>query len=352
MPSLHARLALGTGLLLLCVVLLAAGCGSPAQSSPDEAPTQAPVPVEATPVERGTATAAFSGTAALQAEHEAAVVARTEGVVVELLVEEGQYVRAQQPLARLDDRRLALEVQRAEATLRQLERAFERTQVMHDKQLVSRETFDQARSDYEAQKVATDLARLELTHATIRAPIAGWVSARHVKTGNLVRVHDAVFDVTSLDPLLAVLHVPERNVPPLRTGQPATLTFDALSGRPFSGQVRLISPVIDATTGTAAVTVEVRDPSRTLKPGMFARVAVQYDRHEDVLLVPRAALVEEDDAVHVFVVRDSTAVKQPVRTGYVSGDRLEVVDGLRDGEWVVVGGQTTLEDSARVAVLP
>jgi membrane fusion protein (multidrug efflux system) len=336
-----------TGAALL---LVSSGCGAEANSSPD---TETPpaLPVEVATVERGPATARLTSTASLEAENEATVVARVAGVVEQVLVEEGQYVRANQPLAQLDDERLALEVRRADVSLQKLETAFERTKTMFDKQLVSRQTYEQARSEYEAQKVATDLARLELTYATIRAPIAGWVSLRHVKAGNMVRANAPTFEITNLDPLRAVLHVPERELAKLAVGQPATLQFDALPNQTFEGRVALISPVVDASTGTFRVTVEVRDRSRTIKPGMFGRVQVQYDQRENALLAPKTALIEEDDAISVFVVNDSVALQRTVKTGYSAGDRVEILEGLAAGDRVVLSGQTALRDSARVEVI-
>lgn len=90
-----------------------------------------------------------------------------------ILVEKGRYVRANQALAQLEDECLALEVRRAEVTLQTLKTTFERMQTMHDKQLVSQETFEQAKSEYDGQTVAPNLARFQLAYATIRAPIAG-----------------------------------------------------------------------------------------------------------------------------------------------------------------------------------
>ena len=110
--------------------------------------------------------------------------------------------------------------------------------------------------------------------------------------------------------------------------------------------------MVDAETGTVRVTVEVRDPSRTIKPGMFGRIRVQYDQRTDALLVPKSALVEEDDAVSVFVVDDSVALQRTVTTGYSSGDRIEIQEGLAEGDRVVLSGQTALRDSARVEIVP
>jgi len=351
MPPSMLRLLAPT--LLFLFALSQMGCGSDAQSRAAEAPaeTASAVPVEVAPVAVGEAAAFYSGTAALEAEEEATVVARVGGVVEEILVDEGTAVRAGQALARLDDERLRLERERAEVELAKLERVYERTQTMHAKQLVSAERFEQIRSDYETQQVARDLAQMQLEYATVRAPIGGVVSARHIKTGNMIRENDPAFRVTDFDPLRAVMHVPERGLNKLREGQTATLRFDALPGEVFTGRVTLISPTVDPETGTFRAIVEVRDPSRQVKPGLFGRVRIQYDQRDNALLIPKQAVLEEDNESAVFVVQDSLAVRRTVTTGYANGDQIEILDGVAEGEQVVTTGQATLQDSARVEVI-
>lgn len=351
--SRRARRSSWTGLAAagLLALVFAGGCGSDARSGEPEPAAPAALPVEVATVATGAASAYYSGTASLEAEQEATVVARVGGVVEAVLVEAGDVVRAGQPLARLDDERLRLELERAEVTLRKLERAFERSRAVYDKQLISAESFEQTRSDYEAQKVARDLARLEVEHATVRAPIAGVVSDRAVKVGNMVRANDPTFELTGIDPLWAVMHMPERELNKLRAGQTALLRLDALPERSFEGTVKLISPVVDPETGTFRVVVEVRNRDRAAKPGMFGRVRVEYDTRPEARLIPKAALVEEDSETFAFVVEDTLALRRTVTTGYASGDRIEVVDGLADGDRVVVSGQATLRDSAHVEVV-
>ena len=345
-PSTRGSLPL---LLLLVLVL---GCGTQAQPNADteDAPTATPVEI-AVPV-TGTARAYLASTASLEAEGEATVVARVGGVVEEIRAEEGQYVERGQPLAQLDDERLRLEMQRADVALQKLSRDLERARTVHEKQLLSQEEYDRIRSDYETQKAATDLVRLELNYTTIRAPISGWVSLRHIKPGNMVQPNEAAFRITDFDPLRAVLHIPERDLAKLAVGQPATLRLDALPNQTFEGAVTLISPVVDPSTGTVKVTVEVQDPSRTAKPGMFGRIQIQHDQRENALLLPKAAVMEEDDRTTVFVVQDSTALRRSITMGYEAGARVEILSGLQTGDSVVVSGQSVLRDSARVAVIP
>jgi membrane fusion protein (multidrug efflux system) len=172
-----------------------------------------------------------------------------------------------------------------------------------------------------------------------------------IKVGNMVIPNEATFRVTDLDPLLAVLHVPERQIDKLRVGHAAKFVVDAIEDAEYGGRIERISPVVDPATGTIKVTVEVYDSSRRLKPGMFARVHIVHDTHTCTVLAPRDAIIEEDDKTSVFVVRDSTAYRQSVETGYVNSVHIEVVSGLDEGDTVVTIGKGSLKDSTRVEMV-
>lgn len=340
------------GLLALVALPLAQmGCSDDAQSQPPEEETVPALPVEAAAVTTGNISAFFSGTATLEAEEEAQVVAKTGGIVAQIFVEEGHYVKAGQPLAQLDDERLALELARTEAALRKLEREYERNGELHQKKLISTEEYERVRSDFEAQKAAFDLAKLSVDYTTIVAPISGTISERLIKVGNMVQTHAPTFRITDFDPLLAVIHAPERELNKLRAGQAATLRADALPGTTFNGKIKRISPIVDATTGTFKVTVEVRDRTRQLKPGMFGRVGIVYDTHEGAMLIPKQAVIEEDNAASVFVIRDSMALRQSVQTGYSEGATVEILSGLSVGDRIITTGQSNLRDSTKVDVI-
>lgn len=342
--------------LLLCLLvsasLLQTGCGTDAQSKPNDEDEESPaVPIEAAAATTGSIAAYYTGTASLEAEDEALVVARAGGVVEQVFVEEGAYVREGQPLAKLDDDRLKLEAGRAQMSLDQLERGFERNEELYAKQLISEEEYERVKSDYESQQAAVDLALLDLEYTTIRAPFSGVVSERMIRPGNMVGMHEPAFRLTDFDPLLAIMHVPERELRTLRTGQTAELRFDALPGAVYAGTIARVSPVVDPTTGTFKVTIEVRDPDRALKPGMFGRVRIVYDTREGTLLIPKAAVQAEDDEAAVYVVQDSMAQRRVVQVGYEDDAHVEVMSGLAEGEVVVTTGQSSLRDSTRVEVI-
>jgi len=340
-------------LTLIAFSLSNTSCSSDAQSkSPEEEEDERPsVPVEAAMVETGEIAAFYTGTASLEAEEEALVVAKTGGVAIEILAEEGQYVEEGQALVRLDSERLTLELLRAEAALARLRQDYERNEELFQKSIISTVEYERIKADYETQQAARDLAQLEVTYATVRAPFSGIISERLIKKGNMVATHAPTFRLTDFDPLLAVMHVPEGELNKLRKGQRAELRLDALFGEVFTGVIKRISPIVDPTTGTFKVTIEVRNRSRQLKPGMFGRIRIVYDTRTDVLLVPKEAILAEDDESAVYVVRDSLAYRQIVETGYSNDEHMEVISGIEAGDIIITTGHNSLRDSSKVEVI-
>lgn len=352
--AVHTLSSLVATVLVAALGFMQMGCGNDAKSaSPDE---EEQAEVSAVPVETdvsyvGDIAALFSGTATLEAEEEADVVAKATGVVQRLLVEEGDYVRAGQILAELDSERSSLELVQMEANLNQLGNELARSQELFDKNLISAEAYEEVKFQYESQSAAVELARLRISYASIRTPISGFVSERMVKVGSMVREHEPAFRVTDFDPLLAVLYVPEQEMMKLQAGQSAQVAVGAFEDRFFPARIKRISPVVDPQTGTFKVTLEVFDESGQLKPGMLSLVSITYDIHESTVLVPKAAIVTEDDAASVFVVRDMVAYKTAVETGYTDDRFVEIVSGLPDDAVVVTTGQSTLKDSSKVLLV-
>ena len=206
---------------LVCMFLLRGGKkGDQVEEGEDEEETP-PIPVETTTPIRGDIDAIYTGTAPIEAFSEATVIAKVEGEVRQILVEEGDTVVKNQVLARLDGDRLRLELNESQARLRKLQRDFERNQELTETGLISEGDFEKIKFDLEALQAAYNLANLELDYTQIRAPIDGVVSERFIKIGNTIKAGDPIFHVTSLSPLVAYLHVPEREYRQIAAGQPA-----------------------------------------------------------------------------------------------------------------------------------
>jgi membrane fusion protein (multidrug efflux system) len=334
-----------------CVLLLSA-CqqGNEAQTGEEEEETP-PIPVETNTPVRGDVLAVYSSTAPVEAFAEADVIAKVEGEIREVLVEEGDDVVSGQVMARLDGDRLRLELNESSARLRKMQRDFERNKDLREKGLLSEGDYEKLRFDLEALQASYNLASLELDYTQIRAPIDGVISERYIKIGNTIKVGDPLYRVTGLDPLVAYLHIPEREYRQITAGQPVAIDIDALANQRILAAVTRVSPIVDPATGTFKITIEIRDAERRIKPGMFGRMSIIYDRHENVLQIPRSAIVEELGTESVFVVEDGKAVRKSVTTGYSENGLIEIVDGLTDSDNVITVGQAGLKPDADVTVI-
>jgi len=341
--------------VIACALLIGA-CGQDGENGQDSDAAENEEETVAIPVEIGTPTrgdivAVYSGTAPIEAFAEADVIAKVAGEVREILVEEGDDVSRGQTLARLDGERLRLELNQSEANLRKLQRDYERNLDLKDKGLISSGDFDKIRYEMEALEASFNLARLELDYTQIRAPIDGIVSDRYIKLGNTISANESAFRVTSFDPLVAYLHIPEREYRNIARDQLVGIDIDALAGHRIIAAVTRVSPIVDPQTGTFKITIEISDEERRIKPGMFGRISIVYDQHENVLQIPRSAILEESGETSVFVVEDEKAVRRFIQTGYSSSGMVEVTEGLGDDDLVVTVGQVGLKDDALVAVI-
>ncbi len=309
------------------------------------------IPVEVMDVSRGTISAYYSNTATLEAVEEAQIVSKVRGIVEEIHVEEGDMVRAGEVIAKIEDDQYRIETQRAKAILDRLNNDYERNKELFDKELISAEVYENSRFEYETQKAAYELAELDYEHTNIKSPISGVISERYIKVGNMIGADQEMFEVTDFDPIQAVLFIPEHERAKIREGQRTELQADAIPGTLFTGKVERISPTIDPTTGTFKVTVYMDQGQQNLRPGMFGRVKIVYDTRENAKMIPKAAIIAEDETQSVFVIKDSLAFRKNITTGYANGVNVEVLEGLEDGEIVVTTGQGSLTDSTRVNIV-
>ncbi|TXK64454.1 efflux RND transporter periplasmic adaptor subunit [Alkalisalibacterium limincola] len=325
------------------------GSGTDAAAQEEERPPDA-VPVETAQVGRREIAASYSGTATLEAVNEAQVVSKTSGVLLELMVEEGDVVRAGQVLARLDPDRKGLALAQAQSQLQKLQSEYARSEELFARQLVSADQHERLRAELDIQRSAVDIARLEVSYTRITAPIDGVIAVREVRLGNLIQPNQSLFRIVDTATLEAVLNVPERELATMRMGLPVSMQVDAVPNQRFEGRVARVSPVVDSGSGTFRVTTEFTSQG-VLRPGMFGRVGVVHDQRADVLSVPRSALIEGDGMTSVFAVRDDTAVRTPVELGYINGTFAEIRGGIEEGTQVVTVGKVTLRDGSRVQVL-
>jgi membrane fusion protein (multidrug efflux system) len=326
----------------------ACGVGQASVTTADQQEPATPLPVEVSSPVKADVFATYRTTATITPDSEAAVLARVEGEVIEILVEEGDQVVEGQILARLDGDRLRLRQIQAKANLDKVSREYERFVRLHEKGLVSASAIDGLRYDMDALEAAYKLQRLDYEYTTIRAPISGVVSARDIKLGQHVDVNDTTFRITDTSELVAYLRIPQTELNKFSAGHLAKVRVDAMPGQAFDALIARISPTIDMRNGTFRATAYIDNENGLLAPGMFGRFDIAYEQHVDALMIPLAALVTEDNQTVVYVVEDGAASRRIIQTGIQSGEDIEVLGGLEEHEQIVVTGQGSLRDGSRV----
>jgi membrane fusion protein (multidrug efflux system) len=310
----------------------------------------AAVPVEVAAVTRQSVASYIQTNGTLEAENDVEIVARTQGPIVELLTEEGRRVQKGQVMARVDPKEARAQVKIAEVALREAERIYERAKETFEEQLISQAEYDAALTAKEAAEATLFDRQVQLDYTEVRAPFSAVVANRIVKLGDNVTVGEVLFRISDFDPLLCKIQVPEKELPRLRKGQPAYLTVEAWPEERFEAEVLRLSPVVDAATGTIRVTLKVDGRDR-LRPGMFASVFLETDRHENALTIPKSALSLESLGDTVYVIHDDVAARRPVELGYEEADIVEVASGLQENDRVIVVGQDGLSDGTPIRIL-
>ncbi|MDZ7372392.1 MAG: efflux RND transporter periplasmic adaptor subunit [candidate division KSB1 bacterium] len=359
--GIATRLIRGRWPLVMAVVVLSglgSSCGRNSSPKPDPRMmgtfadrSAAALPVEVAIARRDTVSHYILATTSLEPERAVDVIAKVSGVVVELRAEEGDVVREGEVLARIDDRELKVALDQAAARLENAQQAFERAKQMFERNLASKEAYEQARLELQTAQAQHDAARLQWEYSRIRAPIGGVITQRFVDLGDMVNPNTVVFAMADFEPLLARIHVPEKDIGKITVGQMARITVEPAPDRVFWGRVRMISPVVDAATGTVKVTVEISKRDGILRPGMFASVYLLTDTHPNALVIPKKSLVLESERDMVFVIRNGRAHEVPVKLGYTNGDKVEVLEGLAEGDTVITVGQEGLREGMPVRVV-
>lgn len=309
------------------------------------------IPVDVVDVRRGSISTYLTATTNLVPEDEVVVLGEAEGRVTQLHVEEGDLVQKGDLLAALFEDEARILYDKAHVKKVNAELAYERAQRVFQEDLIAQEEFDRTKLDFEVAKQELAEAEWQLTRRKIRAPFDGRVTRRDITLGQHVRPGDELFRVTSFDPLVARIFLPERDVLALDPGRRVDITLKADETVTFDGRIQRISPVVDPATGTVKVTVEAVRPPRVVRPGGFVIIDIVRDTHDDTMVLPRNAVVRELSQAHVFVVREDKAEKREVELGLEEDETLEIVAGLEAGERVVVAGQGGLRDGTRVEIL-
>lgn len=334
--------------LPVLLVSMLAACGEEEMAKKEE---KYAIPVETTTVIQGNVSSFYSTTATLEAPQEANVVSRIAGLIEVINVEEGDRVKKGQSLAIIDAKRQQYDLDRSEAEVKIIEQELNRLKKMNNKEFISADSMAKLEYNLQAAIARRDLAELQVKESHVVSPIDGIIAKRYVKAGNMAKEFGDLFYIVNQDELHGIVHLPEQQLTSLRLGQEAQVFSNQQSKNAINAKVLRISPVVDPQSGTFKVTLAVPNQDARLKAGMFTRVELKYDTHENVITVPYSALINQDNKQALYVINGTNANRREVEIGYREGDAVEIVSGIKPGEVVVTRGQQNLKDQSLVEVI-
>jgi membrane fusion protein, multidrug efflux system len=308
------------------------------------------VPVEVAAVSRGPIEEVIKSSNHLEAEQEIKVFSRAANLVSELLVEEGIYVQKDQVLLRLEDTDQTTTYKKTLSQLNKSTANFKRTTGMFKDQLVPQKEFDDAKFDLEQLTLALDEAQRQVDFTSIKAPISGTITARMVKLGDHVNPNQHLFTIIDFDSIEARIYVPERYLADLKTNQLGRIYSHSLPGKVFDAHVKRIAPVVDSTSGTVKITLGVEHQGE-LRPGMFVDVELVIATHPLALLIAKRSIVYDNDQMYVYRLMEERRVERVfVEPLLADRDHIEPKSGFKDGDEIVIAGQTGLKEDALVTL--
>jgi len=364
------RILLWTGMTALMIL-------TACSSSNENANEQVKVPVEVMEAEKGRLPQSLTFNGDIIAETEVKVFSKVPDRIDAFYVDEGDEVKAGQPLAHVLATAIEQGVRQAEAALSaaraqdaNMRVEYERTRRLYEQNAMSQQQFDAVKTQYEAAVAQTEqaeaaltTARSQLTDATLSAPIRGIIGKRYYETGDMASPAMPVFSIVQMDRVKMQVQAAERDLGSLAERQPAKVRVRSYTDTTFDGEVLKISPVLDPMTRMADVEILIPNPGHLLKPGMYAQVEIITGCIENTIVIPRHAVLEstslesndgKDTVVKnyfVYVIADSMKAEQRLlEVDYVNHQYIAVKSGIEVGEKIVITGQNNLRDGLPVLI--
>jgi len=383
--------------LTIVIILILAGTGVRSFMGKTENTIAETVPnkvyVKATVAESVIEQAIISYKASLEASEEGIVSGKVSGKVVQVMFENGQYVTQGDPLIKLDDQEIRNNIASSQAQLKASESqlvssqiglqkmqltvenavsTYNRTKELFDGGAISKvelesaeTTLNNAKIDLETEKANIETAKANLTTAqidlnnltdslantTITAPITGILDEKSVSLGQYANMGVVLAKVKAISPIYAVIEVDQNDMSSLQVGESAKVTVGSNEVKDYDGIIKTLEASANTTSRVFKCKVEVANLDLALKPGIYAKVDIVSDQTSEVIAVTTDALSGNPGNYSVFVIDQGFARKRIVNIGQISKGLVEIKDGVKNGDSVIITNVNTLQDGDAVSVV-
>ena len=279
------------------------------------------------------------------------LLAKVSGAIVEVKVREGDAVTTGQILALIepDDYRVALEAARAAQALAKAD--YERGRTMHQTKVIPVASLESLAARLQTASAELERAQLQLSRCTITAPMDGVIKRLDAKVGLFLSVGDPLAELLQIDRVKAVVGIPESDVDAIRRLDQVGLSIQALADRALVGRRHYLAPSPDTGAYLFRLELALDNPDHEILPGMFFRARIVKQHIPQALTLPIYAVISRGDEQYVFVAEGETVRKQAVRLGVIEKWQVQITDGLKAGDRVLIEGHREVEEGQGIKVI-
>lgn len=333
--------------------LLATACQGPAKQQDNATETVKTEQVRSLKMEAVEIDRKVELPATLNAWEEVHLAPASPGRIEAFKVDVSDVVKKGDILVQMDRTQLL----QTELQLKNYETEYNRAKILYEAGSYSKQNYDQIKTQYEVAKTNVDYLR---TNTILRAPFSGIVSGKYFENGEMYSGSPiasigkaAVLSLVEIDKLKTTIAIPESYYPLVKKGMTADITSDVYPGQQFKGTVHIVYPIVNPTSRTFDVELEIDNREQILRPGMFARVALSVGKAETVIVPDYAVLkMQGSNERYIFVVENGKARRIVVKIGDRFNDRVEIVsEQLQPGMELITEGQGRLNDGVSVQVV-
>jgi len=348
-------------LWLLVVAFVAVGCGRQGTERPSA--TQDAKPVEIMEIERITIAEKYEHSGILRAHREVKLSNEVSGVITHYLVDKGSRVKKGELLVSIDDddyrrkvEEMEARLERASAIRKNAEREYKRKESLHGSSVISASALDKeylncqtAKADERLSRVLLDQARDDYEKTKIVSPFNGIVLEKYREVGELVPSATILLQVADYSKLELELGISEKDIVHVRQDADVEVVVDQFADQVFTGTINYGGVNVESETVTFPLEVIIQNPHLKLLPGMIARSLIAGEVHNGLILIPQTSLKKHFGNPVVFLEKDGQAARCPVTLGEVYGEKIEILEGISEGNRLITIGLIDLRDGDLVS---
>ena len=274
-----------------------------------------------------------------------------DGVIENINFEEGDEIAKEKSLIDISTKELQLKLKIAIADSNLADINIKRDEKLSSSNLISSSQLDQTRTRAESARLNKELARISLKKSLISSPLDGTVKTRYVKVGEFVRKGDKLVEILDLSRVIVKVNIPELEILEIKIGQKVEVALYIMEEIIFSGEVKNIGLEADSNNRTFPVEIHVSNSERMLRPGMLARATFTKLIDDEQIVIPRHTILEKERGRVVYVFDKGKVFQRDIQVGLSQQDQVQVLQGLKKGELIVVEGHNKLSDAEEVNVV-